>query len=124
MSAPSVLNRLTAASSLLAIGIVYGDIGTSPLYTVRGVFVSRPVTEDVVLGTISCIIWTLTLLTTVKYVLIALRADNHGEGGILALFARLRRLPVRGLYLVAIVGGGGAAGRRHYYAAYLGGFGH
>ena len=57
----------------------------------RGVFVSRPVTEDVVLGTISCILWTLTLLSTVKYVLIALKADNNREGGILALFAQLRR---------------------------------
>jgi KUP system potassium uptake protein len=100
----SALHRATPAGLLVALGIVYGDIGTSPLYTVRGVFVSRPVIEDVVLGTISCIIWTLTLLTTVKYVLIALRADNQGEGGILALYARLRRLPVRRLYLVAIVG--------------------
>ncbi|HEX8330247.1 MAG TPA: KUP/HAK/KT family potassium transporter [Hymenobacter sp.] len=96
--------RITAAGSLIALGIVYGDIGTSPLYTVRGVFVTQPVTEAVVLGTISCIIWTLTLLTTVKYVFIALRADNHGEGGILALYARLRRLPVRRLYLPAIIG--------------------
>ena len=92
MSASTSLNRVSAAGTLIALGIVYGDIGTSPLYTVRGVFVSRPVTEDVVLGTISCILWTLTLLTTVKYVLIALKADNNGEGGILALFARLRRL--------------------------------
>lgn len=103
-SSSALHNRLTAAGTLVALGIVYGDIGTSPLYTVRGVFVSQPVTETVVLGTISCIVWTLTLLTTVKYVLIALRADNHGEGGILALYARLRRLPVRFLYLVAIVG--------------------
>ncbi|RSK32482.1 KUP/HAK/KT family potassium transporter [Hymenobacter metallilatus] len=104
MSISSPLSRATPAGVLVALGIVYGDIGTSPLYTVRGVFAGRPVTEDVVLGTISCIIWTLTLLTTVKYVLIALRADNHGEGGILALYARLRRLPVRWLYVVAIVG--------------------
>ncbi|WBO84171.1 KUP/HAK/KT family potassium transporter [Hymenobacter yonginensis] len=103
-SSSAALRRATPAGVLVALGIVYGDIGTSPLYTVRGVFASRPVTEDVVLGTISCVIWTLTLLTTVKYVLIALRADNHGEGGILALYARLRRLPVRRLYLVAIVG--------------------
>ncbi|MBW3128475.1 KUP/HAK/KT family potassium transporter [Hymenobacter profundi] len=100
----SVHERVTAAGLLVALGIVYGDIGTSPLYTVRGVFVHQPVTEAVVLGTISCVIWTLTLLTTVKYVLIALRADNHGEGGILALYARLRQLPVRRLYLPAIVG--------------------
>ena len=98
------MSRATPAGMLVALGIVYGDIGTSPLYTVRGVFAGRPITEEVVLGTISCIIWTLTLLTTVKYVLIALRADNHGEGGILALYARLRRLPVRWLYIVAIIG--------------------
>ncbi|WP_375437484.1 KUP/HAK/KT family potassium transporter [uncultured Hymenobacter sp.] len=104
MNSTASVHRATPAGLLVALGIVYGDIGTSPLYTVRGVFVERPITEDVVLGTISCIIWTLTLLTTVKYVLIALRADNQGEGGILALYARLRRLPVRRLYLVAIVG--------------------
>ena len=96
--------RITGAGTLIALGIVYGDIGTSPLYTVRGVFAGRPVTEDVVLGTISAIIWTLTLLTTVKYVFIAMKADNHGEGGILALYARLRRLKVKWLYLPAIIG--------------------
>ncbi|RPD44323.1 potassium transporter Kup [Hymenobacter sediminis] len=102
--ASTLHTHLTAAGTLVALGIVYGDIGTSPLYTVRGVFVTQPITETVVLGTISSIIWTLTLLTTVKYVFIALRADNHGEGGILALYARLRRLPVRYLYLPAIIG--------------------
>jgi KUP system potassium uptake protein len=96
--------RITAAGTLIALGIVYGDIGTSPLYTVRGVFVNRPVTEDVVLGTVSAIIWTLTLLTTFKYVLLAMRADNHGEGGILSLYALLRRLKLRWLYVPAIVG--------------------
>jgi KUP system potassium uptake protein len=96
--------RITAAGTLIALGIVYGDIGTSPLYTVRGVFVARPVTEEVVLGTVSAIIWTLTLLTTFKYVLLAMRADNHGEGGILSLYALLRRLKLRWLYVPAIVG--------------------
>nr|WP_254244252.1 KUP/HAK/KT family potassium transporter [Hymenobacter sp. BRD128] len=95
---------MTAAGTLIALGIVYGDIGTSPLYTVRGVFVARPVTEAVVLGTVSAIIWTLTLLTTLKYVFIAMRADNHGEGGILSLYALLRRLKLKYLYLPAIVG--------------------
>lgn len=98
-------HRLTAAGALIALGIVYGDIGTSPLYTVRGVFAARAITETAVLGTISCILWTLTLLTTVKYVLVAMRADNHGEGGILALYALLRRLRLRWLYLPAIIGG-------------------
>ena len=97
-------SRATTAGTLIALGIVYGDIGTSPLYTVRGVFAHRPVTEEVVLGTISAVLWTLTLLTTVKYVFIALRADNNGEGGILALFARLRRMPVKWLYIPAIIG--------------------
>ena len=96
--------RITAAGTLIALGIVYGDIGTSPLYTVRGVFVHRPVTEEVVLGTVSAIIWTLTLLTTIKYVFLAMRADNHGEGGILSLYALLRRLKLRWLYVPAIVG--------------------
>ena len=100
----SLHTRITAAGTLIALGIVYGDIGTSPLYTVRGVFVHRPVTEEVVLGTISAIIWTLTLLTTFKYVLIAMRADNHGEGGILSLYALLRRLRLKWLYLPAIIG--------------------
>ncbi|WP_151088275.1 KUP/HAK/KT family potassium transporter [Hymenobacter baengnokdamensis] len=94
----------SAAGTLIALGIVYGDIGTSPLYTVRGVFEGRPVTEDVVLGTVSAIIWTLTLLTTIKYVLIAMRADNNGEGGILSLYALLQRLNFKYLYLPAIVG--------------------
>jgi KUP system potassium uptake protein len=98
--------RITAAGTLIALGIVYGDIGTSPLYTVRGVFVARPVTEEVVLGTVSAIVWTLTLLTTFKYVLLAMRADNHGEGGILSLYALLRRLKLRWLYVPAIVGAG------------------
>lgn len=97
-------HRITAAGTLIALGIVYGDIGTSPLYTVRGVFVARPVTEDVVLGTVSAIIWTLTLLTTIKYVFIAMKADNHGEGGILSLYALLRRLKLKWLYLPAIIG--------------------
>ena len=101
---PDMHSRATTAGTLIALGIVYGDIGTSPLYTVRGVFAHRPVTEEVVLGTISAVLWTLTLLTTVKYVLIALKADNNGEGGILALFARLRRMPVKWLYIPAIIG--------------------
>jgi KUP system potassium uptake protein len=97
-------SRATAAGTLIALGIVYGDIGTSPLYTVRGVFEGRPVSEAVVLGTVSAVIWTLTLLTTVKYVLIAMRADNNGEGGILSLYALLQRLNYKYLYLPAIVG--------------------
>ena len=104
-STPTTVSaRATAAGALIALGIVYGDIGTSPLYAVRGVFENQPVSELVVLGTVSAIIWTLTLLTTIKYVLVAMRADNHGEGGILSLYALLRQLDLKYLYLPAIVG--------------------
>lgn len=90
---------------IVTIGIVFGDIGTSPLY-VMNTIMHVPGTHDAnyVLGAISCIIWTLTLQTTVKYVLMALRADNKGEGGILALYALIRRNKHKWLYVVAIVG--------------------
>lgn len=90
---------------LVAIGIVFGDIGTSPLYVMKAIVGASPHFDaDYIIGAVSCIIWTLTLQTTVKYVLVALRADNKGEGGILALFALLRRMKPGGLYVVAAVG--------------------
>ena len=85
-------------------GIVYGDIGTSPLYTFRAIIGERAVSETLVLGALSCIIWTLTLQTTVKYVIITLRADNNGEGGILALYALIRRYGKKWLLYPAIAG--------------------
>lgn len=96
---------MSLAGLLITIGIVFGDIGTSPLYVMKAIVgVASHVTEDYIAGAISCVIWTLTLQTTVKYVLLALRADNHGEGGVLALFALLRRLPVRWLYIIGALG--------------------
>nr|WP_303041950.1 KUP/HAK/KT family potassium transporter [Paramuribaculum intestinale] len=90
---------------LVTVGIVFGDIGTSPLYVMKAIVgVNSGYDADYIIGAISCVIWTLTLQTTVKYVLIALRADNKGEGGILALFALLRRQPRGWLYIVAAVG--------------------
>ena len=86
-------------------GIVFGDIGTSPLYVMKAIVGVNPSFDaDYIVGAVSCVIWTLTLQTTVKYVLIALRADNKGEGGILALFSLLRRIPRKMLYIVAAVG--------------------
>lgn len=86
-------------------GIVFGDIGTSPLYVMKAIVGVNPSFDaDYIVGAVSCVIWTLTLQTSVKYVLIALRADNKGEGGILALFSLLRRLPRKWLYIVAAVG--------------------
>lgn len=92
---------------ILAVGIVFGDIGTSPLYVMKAVIHSLPDGQlsnpDYILGVVSCVIWTLTILTTVKYVLITLRADNKGEGGILSLFALVRKKH-RWAYVIAAVG--------------------
>ncbi len=105
LSHNSALNRLTAAGLLVTMGIVFGDIGTSPLYVMKAIAGVNPsFGEDYIIGAVSCVIWTLTLQTTVKYVLLALRADNRGEGGILALFALLRKVPRRWLYIIAAVG--------------------
>ena len=90
---------------LVTLGIVYGDIGTSPLYVMKAILGATPhPTPQYVIGALSCIIWTLTLQATVKYVLIALRADNKNEGGILALYALVRRSRRKWLYVAAIVG--------------------
>lgn len=90
---------------LVTLGIVYGDIGTSPLYVMKAILGATPhPTPQYVIGALSCIIWTLTLQATVKYVLIALWADNKNEGGILALYALVRRSRRKWLYVAAIVG--------------------
>jgi KUP system potassium uptake protein len=88
----STISKLSFWGVLITLGIVYGDIGTSPLYVMRAVInFSGNIQEDIIIGSISCIIWTLTLQTTIKYILVTLRADNKGEGGILALYALIRR---------------------------------
>lgn len=96
-----------ALGVILAIGIVFGDIGTSPLYVMRAVLKDLPVgasyQPEYILGAVSCVIWTLTLQTTIKYVLITLRADNKGEGGILSLFALIRK-NYRWAYIIAAFG--------------------
>jgi KUP system potassium uptake protein len=84
-------SKITAASLLVALGIIYGDIGTSPLYALRAVIGEREITETLVLGGVSCIFWTLVLQTTIKYVWLTLKADNAGEGGIFSLYALVRR---------------------------------
>lgn len=97
--------RLSAFGLLVTLGIVFGDIGTSPLYVMKAIInVTPDYDADYVTGAISCIIWTLTLQTSLKYVVIALRADNRGEGGILALYALVRRMGHKWLYLVAAIG--------------------
>jgi KUP system potassium uptake protein len=97
-------HRTNIAGLLVALGIIYGDIGTSPLYVLKSILKDQVVTEDLVLGGLSCIVWTLTLLTTIKYVFITLNADNHGEGGIFSLYALVRRFRPK-LIFPAILGG-------------------
>ena len=90
---------------IVTIGIVFGDIGTSPLYVMKAITGVNPdYNADYILGAVSCIIWTLTLQTTLKYVIIALQADNKGEGGILALYSLLRKLKHKWLFIPAIIG--------------------
>src|SRR6267154_705699 len=95
---------LTAAGVLVSLGIIYGDIGTSPLYVFRAIIGSLVISEDLVLGGLSCIFWTLTLITTFKYVYLALNADNKGEGGIFALYALVRRYKAAWVIFPAIIG--------------------
>ena len=101
--------KLTAIGVLVSLGIVFGDIGTSPLYVMKAIVNARTnggnmPFDEYIEGALSCIIWTLTLQTTVKYVIIALRADNKGEGGILALFSLIKNLKKGWLYLIAMIG--------------------
>ena len=98
------VNKVTAAGLLVALGIIYGDIGTSPLYVFNSIIKGRVISEELILGTLSLIIWTITLLTTIKYVIMVLRADNRGEGGIFALFALVRRRK-KWLVIPAMIGG-------------------
>ncbi|TDE15634.1 KUP/HAK/KT family potassium transporter [Dyadobacter psychrotolerans] len=95
--------KASAAGLLVALGIIFGDIGTSPLYAMQAIIGNAPIALDVVYGSVSCIFWTLTLQTTVKYVILILRADNNGEGGILALYALVRK-NAKWLTVPAIIG--------------------
>ncbi|MDA3613480.1 KUP/HAK/KT family potassium transporter [Polluticaenibacter yanchengensis] len=83
--------KVTFATLLIALGIIYGDIGTSPLYTFKAIVGKREISELLVLGGVSCIFWTLALQTTIKYVWLTLKADNQGEGGIFSLYSLVRR---------------------------------
>jgi KUP system potassium uptake protein len=85
------ITTFSLAGALVALGIVFGDLGTSPLYTFKAIIGARTIAEELVLGAVSAIFWTLTLQTTLKYVLITMRADNKGEGGIFSLYTLIRR---------------------------------
>jgi KUP system potassium uptake protein len=98
------VNKVTAAGLLIALGIIYGDIGTSPLYVFSEIINGKIISEDLILGGLSCIIWTLTLQTTLKYVLLTLQADNRGEGGIFSLYTLVRRQK-KWLVIPGMIGG-------------------
>jgi len=98
------IRKVNFAGVLIAMGIVFGDLGTSPLYTYTAIIGERTISEALILGSVSAIFWTLTMQTTLKYVLITMRADNNGEGGIFSLYALIRRQS-KWLIWPAIMGG-------------------
>ena len=104
MSSHKNLHKLSAGGLLISLGIIYGDIGTSPLYVFKAIIAEGIITTDLILGGLSCIFWTLTLQTTIKYVIITLRADNKGEGGIFSLYSLVKRR-AKWLVIPAMIGG-------------------
>src|SRR5688500_6100829 len=98
------LTPLSTAGVLISLGIIYGDIGTSPIYTFRFIVGEHIITEELIFGGLSCVFWTLTLITTIKYVYFALSADNRGEGGIFALYALVRRYKAKWVIYPAVIG--------------------
>ncbi len=98
------ISPLSAAGVLISMGIIYGDIGTSPIYTLRFIVGNHEISEELIYGGLSCVFWTLTLITSIKYVYLALSADNKGEGGIFALYALVRRYKAGWVIYPAIIG--------------------
>ncbi|PBQ32165.1 potassium transporter Kup [Sphingobacteriaceae bacterium] len=99
------INKITFGSLLVTLGIIYGDIGTSPLYVMSAVVGEKAIDASVIIGAMSLVIWTLTFQTTIKYVIFTLRADNKGEGGIFSLYALIKKAKRKWLIFPAIIGG-------------------
>lgn len=97
-------HKLSLGGLLVTLGIIFGDIGTSPLYVMQAITKGKTISPELVLGGVSCVLWTLIILTSVKYVYLALNADNKGEGGIFALYAKVRRYNTRWVIYPAIIG--------------------
>ncbi len=98
------IHKFTATGALVTLGIIFGDIGTSPLYVLKAIVGEKIISADLILGGLSCVIWTLTLQTTIKYVILTLQADNNGEGGVFSLYALVRK-KTTWLTIPAILGG-------------------
>src|SRR5690349_141934 len=97
-------HTVTTAALLVTLGIIFGDIGTSPLYVLKAIVgEGNVISSETVMGGLSCIFWTLTLQTTLKYVVLTLRADNKGEGGIFALYTLVKKAKIKWLMLPAII---------------------
>ena len=101
----SQIHKVSTAALLVTLGIIFGDIGTSPLYVLKAIVGEQPIDAETIKGALSCIFWTLTLQTTLKYVILTLRADNKGEGGIFSLYTLVRRAKIKWLMFPAIIGG-------------------
>jgi KUP system potassium uptake protein len=99
------VHKVSGAALLITLGIIFGDIGTSPLYVLKAIVGDHPIDSETIKGGLSCIFWTLTLQTTLKYVVLTLRADNKGEGGIFSLYTLVRRAKIKWLMFPAIIGG-------------------
>ncbi len=104
METSSRTHRLSWAGILVSLGIIYGDIGTSPIYTFRFIVGEHIVSRELIFGGLSCVFWTLTIITTIKYIYLALSADNKGEGGIFALYALVRKYRAGWVIFPAIIG--------------------
>lgn len=100
-----LVHKITPGALLVTLGIIFGDIGTSPLYVLKAIVGDKPIDSTIVLGGLSCIVWTLTLQTTLKYIFLTLNADNKGEGGIFSLYTLVKRTKVKWLLYPAIFGG-------------------
>ncbi len=99
-------HKLSIAGLIVSLGIIYGDIGTSPLYVMSAIIGKQMITKELIYGGVSAVFWTITLLTTIKYVMITLQADNNGEGGIFSLFALIKRKRKKKYFIwIAILGG-------------------
>jgi len=98
------IHKLSAAGVLVTLGIIFGDIGTSPIYVMNAIMQDHTLTKELIYGGLSCVFWTLIIITTFKYIVLAINADNRGEGGIFALYALHRRFKVKWAIIPALIG--------------------
>ncbi|MGE0569073.1 MAG: KUP/HAK/KT family potassium transporter [Bacteroidia bacterium] len=101
----SQMSKVTLGGLIVTLGIIYGDIGTSPLYVMKAIVGESVINADLIIGGMSLVFWTITLQTTIKYVIFTLRADNKGEGGIFSLYTLVKKARVKWLIFPAIIGG-------------------